>query len=239
MHYSKNDPKSIRALFDNIATNYDRTNAILSFQMHKRWNAALVRNLALDSPKTFLDVCGGTGEILFTYLKNTKKNCHGYLLDFSPEMINCAQLKSEKMKEISHHKISYICADACAIPLEDNSMDCVSIAYGIRNVKDPTKCFQEINRVLRPGGTLGILELTQPSNPLIRRGHSLYLRSILPLLGKFLTKDKAAYDYLCNSIHHFIKPKEMMKILEKQNFVNSKLISLHFGVASIIITKKQ
>lgn len=236
MNYTKENPNSIKDLFSNIAQNYDRTNAILSFQLHKRWNRKLAKCLAKYSPKSFLDLCCGTGEIFFTFLKNYPQDCEGYLLDFCPEMLECARLKAEKLP--SPPKVAFITADACSIPLENNSIDCISIAYGIRNVKDPHRCFQEAYRVLKPGGTLGILELTQPETPFLKGIHRFYLKFILPTLGKIFTKDKKAYQYLCSSIQDFVKPAQILDLLSKEGFSNLQLISLNFGISFIVISQK-
>jgi demethylmenaquinone methyltransferase/2-methoxy-6-polyprenyl-1,4-benzoquinol methylase len=203
--------------------------------MHKRWNSELVKILLKSDPgKNYLDLCSGTGEIALNLLKKAPRPLHAYLLDFCPEMLECAQAKAGNLL----NQLSCITADVCSIPLDSNFADCASMAYGIRNVKDVEKCIQEIFRVLKPKATLAILELTQPKNPILKFGHSLYLRTILPLFGKFLTADRDAYEYLCNSIHHFIKPEELAKQLKKHGFSEVECRPLHGGIATIITAKK-
>src|SRR5437016_3638476 len=92
--YNKNDPETIQAMFASIASTYDRANAVLSFQLHKRWNHSLIRHtIGGSDPSSILDLCCGTGEISLTYLRKAKQPCHGYLLDFCPEMLACARVK--------------------------------------------------------------------------------------------------------------------------------------------------
>jgi demethylmenaquinone methyltransferase/2-methoxy-6-polyprenyl-1,4-benzoquinol methylase len=114
----------------------------------------------------------------------------------------------------------------------------MTIAYGIRNVKEPSKCFEEAYRTLKVGGTLGILELTEPKNAILRFGHNLYLKRVLPQLGKLLTSNRQAYEYLSQSIGAFTKPDELAARLKKANFTDVKIIPLTGGIATIITAKK-
>lgn len=236
--YHKNDPETIREMFDSIAKNYDRTNAVLSFQMHKRWNQTLIREVILPTnPSTYLDLCCGTGAIAFEYLKKTSSDPKVYMLDFSGEMLAYARAKAES-EGIDHFDITYFQADAQSIPLPDDYIDCTTIAYGIRNVKHPELCFKEVYRVTKPGGVFGILELTQPANPVLRFGHGIYLRTFLPIMGKLLTSNKDAYRYLCNSIHTFIPPEKLQELFQFAGFNEIKTLSLMGGIATILIGKK-
>jgi len=234
--YEKETPESIQALFDSIAKSYDRTNAILSFNMHRHWNRELLKLTAHTcSPAAFLDLCAGTGEIALNYVK--QNNCQAYLLDFSEKMLSCASLKAKRWG-IHPQKVTFLQADAQAIPLPDHSMECVTIAYGIRNVQNPQKCFEEVHRVLKPGGIFGILELTRPDNSLLKVSHQLYLRTLLPLLGKVFSANKEAYSYLSRSIQDFSQSKELGGNLEKIGFKNISYHPLTGGIATIIKTNK-
>ena len=236
--YNKENPQSIRLMFNAIARQYDRTNAILSFRMHKHWNRTLINKAVKPvKPKVILDLCCGTGAIAFEILKNYPNPIKVFMLDFSEQMLECAQAQA-KIKNIHHHNINYLQADAQEIPLLENSIDCVTLAYGIRNIMNPTKCLKEVYRVLRPHGTFGILELTQPSNPVIRFFHTNYLNHILPFIGKLVTSNPEAYQYLCSSIKNFIPTKTLVEMMEKTGFKNIKTYSLCFGVATIFIGTK-
>lgn len=239
VNYDKNDPNSIQALFTNIAQSYDKTNAILSFQMHHRWNRLLVeRAVSPHHPQCYLDLCSGTGEIAFTYLKQAQHPCTAFLLDFSEGMLKCAQKKAEKLSLSFNHSLNFIQADAQSIPLDQGTVDCASMAYGIRNIKDPGASMAEVLRVLKPGGIWGILELTQPSHPLLKIGHSLYLRTLVPLLGYCFSANQEAYQYLCNSIHSFIKPQKLKQQLMETGFGEVEILPLSGGISTILIAKK-
>jgi demethylmenaquinone methyltransferase/2-methoxy-6-polyprenyl-1,4-benzoquinol methylase len=237
--YDKNSPQSIQAMFGSIAQQYDKTNAALSFRLHQKWNKHLVYSVKqseLDS--SLLDLCCGTGEIAFTYLNNSVHPCEMYLIDFCKEMLACAQEKAKRL-DLHEHKLAYIQADVQEIPLANCSINCATMAYGIRNVQSPTLCLAEVYRVLKPDGLFGILELTQPTSSILRFGHKIYLTSILPLLGKFFTSNQAAYEYLCNSIKTFIRPEELKAMLEQAGFKNISIEPLNGGIATIILGQKK
>lgn len=233
-NYNKNHPDTIKKMFGSIAKQYDRTNAILSFQMHRWWNRQLV-NMMPSRINALADLCCGTGEIAQGYLKKHKDSKKAYLIDFCPEMLSCARLKNI---ESARHEIEYITADVQAIPLQDQCVDAATVAYGIRNVKDPRKFIGEVHRILQPGGSFGILELTRPSNRMLRSGHEFYLRNLLPILGKIATSNKGAYEYLCNSIENFTKPEEIESIMGQEGFVEIRRKPLMGGIATIIVGKR-
>ena len=236
--YNKNDPETIRSLFNSIAKQYDRTNAVLSFQMHKRWNQALIQEaLVPANPSVFLDLCCGTGAIAFEYLKSARHPKKAYMLDFSEGMLEHARYRAKELA-IVHHEITYLQADAQHIPMMTESVECATIAYGIRNVKHPSKCIQEVYRVLAAGGSFGILELTQPTNPLLRFGHRFYLRTMLPLIGKLLTSNRDAYRYLCNSINTFIPADELERLMRSAGFRDIHRHAFLGGIATLLVGKK-
>lgn len=239
MSYTKAKPKSIQALFNNIAQRYDVTNTIMSFNLSKSWNRKMA-NQALKNHSnafTMLDLCSGTGEIAFECLKKTAKPSTAYLLDFSSEMLKIAKNKANKLP-LKSHTLEYIEADAQKIPLAKEIIDFTTIAYGIRNIQDPSKCFKEVHRVLKSGGCLAILELTRPKNRLLNFCHKIYLTLALPIIGKIVTQNKQAYEYLCQSIHAFMSPNEVEKLLHKEGFEKIKHIPLAGGIATITLAYK-
>lgn len=241
MNYSKDDPRTIQAMFGSIAKSYDRTNAILSFNLHRYWNRRLVDAVIGQQTAgvhSLLDLCCGTGEIALIYLKQAKKPCDAYLLDFCNEMLECAKAKVDSTTFRAAHRLHYLQADAQKIPLPDAFVDCATIAYGIRNVKNPQACIASIFRVLRPGGVVGILELTQPKNPMLRYGHQLYLKTALPILGWCSSSNREAYKYLCSSIQAFVPPQQLQQLLKEAGFVQVQLMPMTCGAATILIAKK-
>lgn len=239
--YMKSNPETIVEMFSTIANKYDRANAVLSFNLHKYWNRQLVKNVLKRTKPTscaFLDVCCGTGDIALEIMKFQKTSSEVFFLDFCPEMLKCAEKKIDLFRNINIHEPIFIQGDAQNLPFQDHQMDCITIAYGIRNIKSPEKCIQESYRTLKKDGIIGILELTQPSNKILKYSHNIYLQKIMPQLGKLIATNKNAYDYLCNSINTFIPPNELMNMLSDHNFQNVTKISLLGGIATILIAEK-
>ncbi len=237
--YEKSDPKTIQALFGSIAKRYDVTNSILSFQLHRLWNSRLVDEMRKEkNPEILLDLCAGTGDIAFNFLKKSCSPSKALLLDFCPQMLECAKEKMASNRIEKHHTIDFIQGDAQELPLPKCSVDAVTIAYGIRNVKEPARCVAETFRVLKAGGRLGILELTRPQHSFLRFGHQMYLKTLLPLMGKLITDNQEAYQYLCNSIHHFVTPATMLAVIKDAGYENARAIPLHGGIATLFIADK-
>ncbi len=239
--YSKQNPETIQSMFGTIAKSYDRTNAILSFQMHRLWNRKLIRTVMINRKEgshTIADLCCGTGAIALPWVKDQKIPQKVYFIDFCAEMLEFAKAKSDHLGLEHLHSLKFINADVQELPLESNSVDCATIAYGIRNVCSPKKCFEEAFRVLKNGGSFGILELTEPKNSFLRMGHRVYLKTALPLLGKLFARNEAAYQYLSHSIQTFVKPEELKLLLEETGFNSVKIIPLSFGIATLIIAHK-
>lgn len=234
--YTKQRPSTIQKMFGSIAGSYDKTNAVLSFSMHNLWNKELVNNLVSESPLDWVDLCAGTGEIAFRAIQKSPNIQSMSLIDFCPEMLEIAK---QKPKPTNTTSLSFIQADVQQLPLNNEVADRVSIAYGIRNVKSPLKCIQEIHRILKPGGVVGILELTRPSNTILKNLHKFYLQYGLPYLGKWLTSNKDAYNYLCNSIQHFTDPATISENLKSAGFQHIQQIPLLFGTATIIKAQKE
>lgn len=241
--YRKQNPSSIREMFSSIAPQYDSGNAVLSFQFHRLWNRQLVEKVIRPQrPETLLDLCCGTGEIAFSYLKSLRqqgvKPCDVTLIDFSEGMLEEARKKAVRHNLDGPH-MRFVVADAQLLPLPNESVDTVVIAYGIRNVAEPARCLDEVYRVLRPGGQLGILELTRPTNRLMALGHAAYLRMAVPLLGRLITSNYEAYRYLCDSVNTFISPDELQHAIRMTGYANSWRKPLMGGIATLFCGQKR
>jgi demethylmenaquinone methyltransferase/2-methoxy-6-polyprenyl-1,4-benzoquinol methylase len=224
--YHKDRPSSIQKMFNIIAPRYDLTNSILSFRLHKYWNRSLIRHLNLlpsHLSHVYVDLCAGTGDITIEYIKKLSNPCQIHLLDFSAEMLEQAKIKLSQ-KNLKDHTIHYFQTDVHELSFTDESVDVMTMAYGIRNVQNPMQCIQEIFRTLKPGGRIGILELTRPTHPFLRICHQVYLKKFLPIIGRWLTTNQEAYQYLCQSIHTFISPQKIEEMLHTQGFVIATIL---------------
>ncbi|MCH9611098.1 MAG: Demethylmenaquinone methyltransferase [Chlamydiales bacterium] len=220
---------SVKETFSTIASDYDRMNSVLSFGLHHRWNRELVR--AVKRANHLLDLCAGTGEIAFKFLEQNSDSCT-VLLDFCPQMLSVAKKKG------AHLEPRFLIeeGDAQKLPFDDGAFDAATIAYGIRNVKDPMRCFQETYRILQRGGRFAILELTRPSG-IMALGHKLHL-AMVPLLGKLVVKKPLPYRYLKRTIESFASPEELMEQLSEVGFVHVHKKSLLGGTATLISAQK-
>lgn len=180
-----------------------------------------------------LDLCAGTGEIAYGFLKRYPRTT-ATLLDFCPQMLQVAEQKSGDMKK----RISLVCGDAMKLPFDHESFDGATISYGIRNVEQPDLCFDEVYRCLRPGATFAILELTRPPLLPVRMMHKLYTKTFLPITGRLLTDNADAYRYLADSVQQFSSPKILSQQLKGSGFSSIKIMPLSLGIATIITCKK-
>ncbi len=235
MMIKNKDPEVIQSMFGKIAKHYDFTNGVLSFQLHKYWNRKLTRSIQADD--ILLDICSGTGEIAYRWLDEQKAPKKAIFIDFSEEMLE-GQNATRLPHLIKGHQLQFIQADATFLPIGTESVDAVSIAYGIRNVQKPEACFKEAFRVLKANGSLSILELTAPKNRLLRFFHNIYLQKFLPLLGGILTKEKDAYAYLAKSVQTFTKPDELKALLLNSGFRKVTIRPLTGGIATLIEAQK-
>lgn len=237
-NYSKSDPETIKEMFGNIAENYDRANGIMSFQLHKHWNKKLIQ-LVLNKATIhgeYLDLCSGTGEIALTFLKHSPSSQKITLLDFCKEMIEEAKQKFSQIPYPS--EVSFIQGDAQSLPFANETFAYATMAYGIRNIQHPHLAIEEAFRVLKPGGLLAILELTQPTNPFLKFGHNIHLSTVLPLMGRLISSNKNAYQYLSQSIQDFVKPEILKEIFLKTGFQIANILPLTGGIATILFAKK-
>lgn len=228
----KFEEEPVKEMFSSIAVHYDKANTLLSFGLHKQWNKQLINSV--KGASTLLDLCSGTGEIGFGFLKKNP-NSSAILLDFCPDMLKVAEKKGEKK---FNKRFRLLEADATAIPLEKESVDAVTISYGIRNVKNPEKCFLETLRVLKPGGHFSILELTRPRFFILKNLHSLYLKAALPIFGKAVAKNASAYRYLAKSVQSFSCPHELCENMQSVGFEIIKNQSLFGGTATLLTANK-
>lgn len=235
--YQKDQPSSIRQMFSTIAERYDRGNQVLSFGLHNSWNHRLVKIVCQQvSPSVLLDLCSGTGDIALAMAKSSETIKEAFLLDFCPEMLSFARDKTDNAGLSTRFR--FITADATDIPIPERSIDAITIAYGVRNIDNRKKCFEESFRTLRPGGVLGILELTKPKQALLAKGHSFYLKTVMPFLGKLVAKNRDAYEYLCQSVHNFVDPELIEQELLQAGFLHPKIHRLHGGIATVITARK-
>lgn len=232
------DRAGISAMFNNIAASYDILNHLLSFGIDRYWRGVLVKRLIKRRPKKVLDIACGTGDLTIAIYK---KGVEVIGLDIADKMIAIAKKKSDKTFErfpTGAPRPKYICGSADEIPFENSTFDAVTIGFGIRNFENRGESLLEIKRVLKSGGTLAILEFATPKNKLWRTLFNSYFLKILPLVGKIISKDNHAYNYLPKSVETFPQYSEFAGELEHFGFESVKYRSLTGGVAILYIANR-
>ena len=227
--------KKVNEVFDSVAKRYDIMNDILSLGAHRLWKEILVNSISniISSRKEFcyLDLACGTGDIGYKLLAKKLKNINVLMMDINEKMLE----QATKRKEYREHKksIDFIVSDAENIPLASNSIDCITIAFGIRNVASIENALLEINRVLKCGGKFLCLEFSNVEVALLKKFYGFYSKNIIPEIGSYVVKDRRSYQYLVESIERFPKQDELTDLFTKSGFINSKYINLSGGIACI------
>ena len=210
-------------MFGAIARRYDLANHTLSCGTDFYWRKRAANMVASWRPRKIVDLATGTGDLALAVQKKLP-DAEVTGVDFLPEMLELARRKGVRKT---------ILADAMKLPFPDASFDCVTIAFGLRNMENWRDALVEMSRVLRPDGRLLVLEFSLPTLSIVRTIYRFYLHRCLPLLGSFLTRKKSAYDYLGDSIEEFPSGHAMIDLIEASGFKDVTLQPLSYGIATI------
>ena len=222
-------------MFDNIAFRYDFMNRFLSAGIDKSWRKKAIRELIELQPKNLLDVATGTADIAIM-ASSVLKPIDIVGIDISEGMLTIGR---EKLQQLGlQGKIELLKGDSEAISFNDNSFDAVTVAFGVRNFANLEKGLSEIIRVLRPKGKLVVLEFSRPTVPVIKQLYNFYMNYICPLMGKFFSKNRNAYQYLNKSIKTFPERKNFTSVLDNLGYKNTYCKSLSLGICSIYCGEK-
>lgn len=223
----------IGSLFDRIAGSYDGLNHTLSLGIDRSWRRRAVKGMA--EADNVLDVAVGTADLAVELLRRGK--AHRVTgIDLSEKMMEIGRKKLSR-KGLSDRAL-LMQASALEMPFEDGVFDAVTCAYGVRNFSDLDAGLREMQRVLRSGGELMILEFSYPSNPIIRFFYDLYFSNIMPFVGHLVSRDKSAYKYLNKSVKGFIWGEEMCARLVDAGFNDVTFKPLTFGISTVYRARK-
>ena len=223
----------VREMFSRIAPRYDLLNHLLSLSLDRLWRRRTANRFAqiLETPDArALDLCCGTGDLTFALERRARKNGAGEGAriagsDFALPMLARAREKAAE----SNYEARFLAADALALPFATGSFDLVTAAFGFRNLANYERGLQEIHRILRPGGRIGILEFSDPQKGIGAVGFRFYFRHVLPRIGGAISGSPEAYSYLPGSVAKFPAPQELSVWMERAGFADVRFELWNFG----------
>jgi demethylmenaquinone methyltransferase/2-methoxy-6-polyprenyl-1,4-benzoquinol methylase len=234
----QNNPEAkktqVTHMFNGISKSYDLLNRIITLGIDTLWRKRLIELVKKERHELVLDIATGTGDLVLALAKLDTEKIIG--LDLSPGMLEIGKQKV-KAKGLEN-RIDMQLGDSEALPYQSASFDVVTIAFGVRNFEHLEKGLEEILRVLKPKGTLVILETAVPKNKIFKAFYLFYTQQIMPFIGKLFSKDRSAYQYLSDSAAAFPCGKDFNNILEKIGFIEVEDFPQTLGVSSIYFAKK-
>jgi demethylmenaquinone methyltransferase / 2-methoxy-6-polyprenyl-1,4-benzoquinol methylase len=229
-------------MFDRIAGVYDLMNRVMTAGLDRRWRERAVERAELGPGDSALDVCCGTGDLAFELARRVGPDGRVVGCDFSERMLELARAKDEELRlgggpasngsRSGLGPVEFEWADALELPYDDASFDAVTVGFGLRNLADLEAGIAELTRVLRPGGRLVILEITQPQRPPLSTFFSLWFERIVPLLGT-VAGDSAAYTYLPESVRGFPGPEHLAELMDGAGLGRIHWLLLAGGIIAI------
>src|SRR6185436_1818680 len=224
----------VNRMFDRVASRYDALNSLMTAGLHHRWRQRAAERAELRPGGSALDVCCGTGDLALELASRVAPGGSVDGCDFSEPMLDLAR---EKAAARSAPGVRFEWADALSLPYDAGRFDAVTVGFGVRNLADLERGMHEMTRVLRPGGRLVVLEITQPSRPPLSTFFSLWFDRIVPRLGAF-SDDSEAYSYLPESVRSFPGPRRLAELMDgaglgriRWTVLAGGIIAIHSGVS--------
>ena len=228
----KEDPgakkQQVARMFNSISGRYDFLNHFLSLGIDRTWRRKAISRLKVSKPKRILDVATGTGDFAIEALKLNPDQVIG--VDISDGMLEVGR---KKLKARNLDRIELRNADSEKLPFEDNYFDAVIVAFGVRNFENLELGLGEMLRVVKPGGQVVILEFSKPSKFPMKQLYNVYFTTILPTIGRWISRDQAAYRYLPESVKAFPDGKDFLSVLSGLGYKNPQCDPLTFGISSL------
>ena len=231
----------VRGMFGRVARRYDLLNHLLSFNMDKRWRARTVERIAevLARPGAkVLDLCCGTGDVLLSMEERCGAAAEPRASIFGSDF--CHPMLMEARRKIGAARLHspLFEADALSLPLAHESLDLLTVAFGFRNLANYQRGLYELERVLKPGGVLAVLEFSQPTNRVFGALYRFFSKYVLPLVGGLISGSRDAYAYLPESIRNFPRPEELAHQMRDCGFSSVDFERMTFGVVALHVAKK-
>lgn len=225
----------VKEVFDSVATNYDLMNDLMSMGIHRLWKRFMLSQTGLKIGMKALDVAGGTGDIAALLREQVGESGLVVMTDINPSMLK--EGRSRLLDRGKLKNIQVIQCDAESLPFDDDHFDCVTIAFGLRNVTVKENALKSMFRVLKPGGRMLILEFSKP-NEMISPAYDLYSFNILPTLGEWVANDRESYQYLAESIRVHPDQKKLEQMILSAGFDRAQYQNLTGGIVALHIGYK-
>ena len=219
----------VNSVFDSVASSYDIMNDLMSIGVHRLWKEALIDWMAPRPNQILADLAGGTGDVSLKFLERGGQFAH--VIDINEQML--AAGRKRRVMNKFQERLNWLAGDAQDIPLADNSVDRVTIAFGLRNVPDRMRALNQIVRILKPGGRFCCLEFSHVKNPILSSVYDEWSFNILPKLGQLVAGEAQPYQYLVESIRRFPTEAELCSMMADTGMAQIKVRNLSGGIAAI------
>ncbi|KAK5583843.1 hypothetical protein RB653_005445 [Dictyostelium firmibasis] len=255
---NKDDKESmVKEVFDNVSSNYDLMNDVMSMGIHRLWKDELINTLNPTPGSHLLDVAGGTGDISFRFLDKIKTSPNYFpniikngssetlkssslpssatVFDINQSMLNEGKKRglTKGYTDQSDPSIDWVQGNSEALPFKDDTFNCYTVSFGIRNCTNIDQVLKEAYRVLKPGGRFLCLEFSQVPNPLLRFAYDQYSFNVIPVMGQLISGDRDSYAYLVESIRKFPDQENFVQMIQDAGFKQVTYKNLTFGICSI------
>jgi len=220
----------VEHVFRSVAPYYDRMNDVMSFGIHRLWKKFTLQVANVRPGHVVLDVAAGTGDLAIGLAKQIGASGHVFMSDINDAMLNAGR---DRLLDAGITNVSYVQANAECLPFVDNYFDCITMAFGLRNVTNKLAVLTSLYRILKPGGKLLILEFSQLSLPFLRKLYDLYSFQVIPLLGEWIANDKASYQYLVESIRRHPDQDTLKAMMQEAQFEDVTYFNLNAGIAAL------
>jgi len=218
-------------VFHSVAEKYDVMNDLMSFGVHRLWKRYTIEQSAVRPGQDVLDLAGGTGDLAAKFARRVGKSGRVVLADINESMLRVGRERLTNMGIVGN--VEYALANAEELPFENDSFDCITIAFGLRNVTDKDKALESMHRVLKPGGRLLVLEFSKPVIPLLSKAYDAYSFTALPFMGKLVANDAESYRYLAESIRMHPDQETLKTMMDNAGFFKTSYHNMTGGVVAL------
>ena len=218
-------------VFHSVAARYDLMNDLMSAGVHRIWKQLTIESSGVREGNTVLDIAGGTGDLTAKFSRLVGPKGRVILADINDSMLRVGRDKLTDRGLAGN--IDYVQADAQSLPFPDASIDCITIAFGLRNVTDKAAALSAMYRVLKPGGRLLVLEFSKPVSPLLSKAYDFYSFNVLPRMGKIVADDADSYRYLAESIRMHPDQESLLSLMQESGFVECRYTNMTGGIVAL------